>query len=263
MAQIRAGEKRFGLGSNGPMISEASRHHDSGILMVGLGRLTPVFLAGLQEEGRPVAVAEGAAEAIELATHLGADLILVGPGLTLEGDAFKLIRDLRALNPASQILFLAPSSSPEPALRAISSGADDVVPPPHALRSVLLRVEILHDRARARAGIGKKSARKQVPRVVVDRLSRLVKNGDEPVSLTGREFELLERLLEDGGEVVSRERILTDIWGERQSSEAVLDATVHRLRRKIEDNPARPKILVTVRGVGYRLDIESLHVVAI
>jgi DNA-binding response OmpR family regulator len=260
MAQITAGG-RSGSRDHAATGSAASHPRHGRVLIVGLGRLTAVFLAGMRSGEARVEVAEEAAEALEAAKRLKAELILVGA--SVEGDPFHLIRELRAAHPAAKILFLAPSSRPEPALQAIASGADDVVPPPHALRSVLLRVEILQDRDRPRVRFPRSATQVRMPRIVIDRLSRLVKSGDEPVSLTGREFELLERLLEDGGEVVSRERIIADIWGASQSSEAVLDATVHRLRRKIEDNPARPRILVTVRGVGYRLDIESLHVVAV
>jgi two-component system response regulator RegX3 len=134
----------------------------------------------------------------------------------------------------------------------ISLGVDDVVAPPHLASGVLLRTVVsplLQARARdLRAHEGRQEV------LLVDRFSRMVLNQEEPASLTAREFELLERLLEAQGRVVSREDLLSDIWGEEQDSEAVLDATIHRLRRKLEADHSSPRLLVTIRGVGYRLE---------
>ena len=83
--------------------------------------------------------------------------------------------------------------------------------------------------------------------------SREVLVNNRPMALTGREFELLLRLLEAGGRVVTREALITGIWGNEQYNVGVLEANVHRLRRKLAAMLPNHELLDTIRGVGYRL----------
>jgi DNA-binding response OmpR family regulator len=88
----------------------------------------------------------------------------------------------------------------------------------------------------------------------VDPATHEVSGGaDRSFTLSGRELEVLVRLMEARGDVVPRQDLLSDIWGDDHRSEAVLDTTVHRLRRKLEEQISRPDLVATVRGVGYRL----------
>lgn len=224
---------------------------DHSILLVGLDRLSRIFEAGLEEAGLNHQRAHDAQEAVELAWRLRPMLILVGGGRALE--AMGSIQELRAVQPEACILFLSPTTDPEPALQALAHGADDVVPPPHSVATVLLRSRVLWARNYQRDSKHQNGSPDE-GRIVVDRLSRMILGRDESMTLTGREFELLERLLQANGRVVRRETILSDIWGSDQNSDAVLDATVHRLRRKLEEDPAEPSILTTIRGIGYRVE---------
>lgn len=230
------------------------------LLLVGLDRLSAPFLDGLAALDPQIEaqVASTESEALEVARRTTPSLVLVAQ--TVQGDPFGLMYDLRTTLPDSHILFLMPSSRPEPALRALSSGADDVVAPPHCVTNVMLRARIVRGNAPRRRMHEPTLKLGDSSRLAVDRLSRTVVSQDRKLNLTGREFELLDRLLEARGGVVSRNTILADIWGSAQQNEAVLDATVHRLRRKLEKDPTRPRILTTIRGKGYRLETRHLRV---
>lgn len=243
-----------------PAELQGTRVGTGSILLVGLDRLAPPFVAGFESDGIRTYAAENIEEGLELTERLRPGLIVVGQECVW--DPFTFLSQARNAHNHALILYLAPSNAPGPALKAVSHGADDVIPPPHSVATILLRAQLV----RHRNGNdpqwnvrGEAHSRRRTP-VIILRVSRAVLDGGEHVRLTGREFELLERLLSAGGRVVSREALLADIWGEEQDSEAVLDATVHRLRRKLEHEPAKPSILTTVRGVGYRLDTSRLRI---
>jgi two-component system, OmpR family, KDP operon response regulator KdpE len=218
-------------------------------LLLGLGRLTPGFIAGLEAEGIHTYAAETPAEARKLAEMIGPELMLLGSADRERG--WEMVHELRGCCPRASILFLLNSADPQEALRVLSAGADDVVSPPHTVATVLLRAHLLQSR---KAGWTPEQGSGSGGSLRVERLSRTLTHAQGSTPLTGREFELLERLVEAGGQVVPREDLLRDIWGSDQDSEAVLDATVHRLRKKLERDPASPDILTTVRGIGYRVE---------
>ncbi len=238
--------------------SETAPLNRADMLLVGLERLAPPFIAGFEAEGLRTVAAENEEEGLSLVQSHRPSVILVGQ--ELEGDPLVLLHDLNALHSDGFILYLTPSSEAGPALEALAHGADDVIPPPHSVSSVLLRARILRLRGdRSNSADGRPRSNGQ-HRLVVDRFSRTLMDGEEPVTLTRREFELLDRLLAANGQVVRREQLLTDIWGAGQNNEAVLDATVHRLRQKLERDPGQPAILTTVRGIGYRLAVKRIRV---
>lgn len=234
------------------------RGEESSMLLVGLDRLAPPLIAGFEAEGVRTLATDSEEEAIQASQSHRPQLVLVGQESL--SDPLAMLHDIRAVHPGACILFLTATTDAAPALEAMAQGADDIVPPPHSVSSVLLRARILQRRGQTEGYRGNHSPGNQPSkRLVIDRLSRTVLDGKGPVGLTGREFELLERLLEANGQVVPREVILTDIWGKDQNNEAVLDATVHRLRRKLENDPGQPAILTTVRGVGYRLAVQHIR----
>ena len=248
----------IGFSASSPSPSKHSSHLSSSparsALLLGLGRLTPSFVAGLEAEGIHTYAAEDRSEALYLADVVGPELMLLGnPGT--DGNS-ALVRDLRECCPSASMLFLLDSADPQLALRVLSAGADDVVSPPHTVATVLLRAHLL----RNRLGAASEPRRAEARALRVERLSRTLTDSKGNTPLTGREFELLERLVEAGGQVVPREDLLRDIWGSGQDSEAVLDATVHRLRKKIERDPASPDILTTVRGIGYRVEQSRVEI---
>lgn len=217
-------------------------------LVVGLGRLNPVFVSGFDAEGIAASATDNAEEAVELVRNLHPELVLLGAGTGRP--PHRLVGDVRAAWPAARTIFLLEEPDAGAALELLESGAHDVVAPPHSVASVVFRARLLEGRRASGNGVFADGA---VGLITVDRRSRTILDPEEPRALTRREFELLERLIGQEGRVVLREDLLRDIWGSEQSSEAVLDATVHRLRRKLEVDPGRPRILRTVRGIGYRL----------
>ncbi|CAN5628630.1 response regulator transcription factor [soil metagenome] len=218
-------------------------------VLAGLDGDAPALIAGLEGEGVHTWSTHQIIEAVGMASGSAPDLIVLGEGL--DAAPSYAVPELRRAAPSSRILFLMGSFSARRASLMMALGVDDVVPPPHSAVHVLLRAHVggLLDQRSADAAIGSGP-----DRILVDRFSRTVMNREDPASLTAREFELLVRLLEARGRVVARETLLSDIWGQDQDSEAVLDATVHRLRRKLENDHSSPRILMTIRGIGYRLE---------
>lgn len=215
--------------------------------LVGCGRAGASLLDTLRT-GHASPRVLTADEASDLSVENPPALVVVGPELE-EDSLLRLLGRLRERG--SRVLFLAPRTDAELARRAMEAGADDVLPPPHSGQAILFRAAVLRARER-RAPDGSREPRFGNRRL--DREGRRLVDGTQPVHLSGREFELLDRLLEADGGVVEREALLRDIWGEDQHDEGVLEATVHRLRRKLEDDVSEPRFLTTVRGVGYRLE---------
>ena len=220
-------------------------------LVVGYGRNAVVMTQALSERGFFALAFESYRGALAELEHLRPDLLLVG---CHDGDGHltDFLSRVRLLDWSPTTLVLL--DQPDEALvrEALDHGADDILVPPHSVSSVLLRRQVSRKQARNARHRGKR--RLTLGRLTVDLEARQVIDGQKPFSLSGREFELLVRLMEAGGEVVSREDLLVDIWGDDQASESVLDATVHRLRRRLERQLDRAHVVNTVRGVGYQLD---------
>jgi len=228
-------------------------------LLVGCGRLGEPLEAALKDGGLQSLRAERGDDALDALRHRSPALVVLGSGVNGE-DPIRLLASLHGEATNAAILYLANSADRELASRALEEGADDVVPPPHSVQAILLRAHVVAFR-RGAAGargpgspFGPNGAGVRLGRLAVDLKGRRLLDGGHEVVLSGREFELLHRLLEAEGGVVRRTELVEDIWGGGQESEGVLDATVHRLRRKLEADPASPRILVTVRGVGYRVE---------
>ena len=221
------------------------------VLIAGYGPGDRALMGALQERGTRVHMVEDFATARIEVQRLHPDCVLVGSGAEA-GDRFQFIRDIAADGTTKCVLYLAPRAEIADALEAVAAGVHDVVVPPHSAGSILLRMAVLRSRANAGRGPGRSLS---WGRLTLDLTSRQVLEGDRPLTLSGREFELLLHLLEARGRVVSREELLDTIWGSEQGGSAVLDATVHRLRRKLAEVVPSPDLVETVRGVGYRLEV--------
>ena len=221
-------------------------------LFVGCGRQTAGLLPAMEDRDLPGVGTHGPDSGLTQAERLQPDLIVIGGDLDGR-EPFGFIAEMARTAPGAVVLFLAARADTTIAGRALDAGAYDIVAPPHSLASILLRGLVA---ARRTASPQPRALRRQtVAGLEIDVEARRVWDGETPVNLSGREFELLMRLLESEGEVVARETLMDDIWGRVEGSEAVLDATVHRLRRKLEHSMRTA--VTTVRGVGYRL--ESLY----
>ncbi len=155
------------------------------------------------------------------------------------------------------VLLLVPEVRVEMLSPYFEAGVDDVVSPPHSASAILLR-RWIQLRGPGHSQVEASLQRElRLGSLMIDVARRQVAGGERELELSGREFELLLQLYEAQGSVVSRDDLLEDIWGQRGGSEAVLDATVHRLRRKLDRAGAEGRRVATVRGIGYQLELGS------
>ncbi|HMI47945.1 MAG TPA: response regulator transcription factor [Gemmatimonadaceae bacterium] len=182
------------------------------------------------------------------------DLML--PGL----NGFEVLRRYRARGGAAAVLILSARDQEVDKVQGFRIGADDYVVKPIGVLEFLARVEAIIRRlapaGRGSAGAGDGAARTALHRfsdVVVDLRTRTVLRGGKAVDLSPMEFDFLSFLIESGGDIVSRETLMRQVW--RYSlgvTSRTVDQHVARLRNKLEPDPAQPRHLITVRKAGYR-----------
>jgi two-component system response regulator RegX3 len=192
-----------------------------------------------------VAVADGAAAA---ARGLAEPFELVLLDLMLPRlDGIEVCRRLRAARPGMPILMLTARGSEDDKVRGLGEGADDYVTKPFGARELLARVRALGRRAPAES-----VERIDVDGVVMDLAMLYVQRGDEKTPLTPREAGMLRWLHKHAGRAVTRAEILEHVWGQRGDLQTrAVDMAIAVLRKKVERDPAHPKIIVSVKGAGY------------
>jgi DNA-binding response OmpR family regulator len=182
-------------------------------------------------------------------------------------DGFSVVSELRAARNYVPVLMLTARGSPEDVLKGFAAGADDYLPKPFDLSILLARLQGLLRRSQwMRAGqpAGSAAAASDPSGVTdfgtlsfsgktIDFGTLELRTADNVVHLTLMESELLRHLVRNDGRVVSRKQILEEVWGLHEDTDTrAIDNFMVRLRRYIEDDPAQPRHLLTVRGVGYR-----------
>lgn len=189
------------------------------------------------------ATGDGALEAFR---SVRPDLILLD--LMLPGkDGLEVCREIREESGVPIVMLTAKSDTVD-VVRGLESGADDYVPKPFKPKELVARV-------RARLRMSEPSAPEilKVGDVSIDVAGHTVEKAGKPVSLTPLEFELLVALARKPWQVFSRETLLEEVWGYRHAADTrLVNVHVQRLRSKIEKDPEKPDIVVTVRGVGYK-----------
>src|SRR5437867_2187861 len=165
-------------------------------------------------------------------------------------DGFEVLRRIRAAGIMSPVMMLTVRSSEEDQVRGLDLGADDYLAKPFSPRSLLARVRALL----RRAGV-EKPAPLASGDLVLDAERQTMKVRErEPVRLTNLEFRLVQMLLANAGHTLGADRLTSHVWGYRgMGDRQLLKQLVHRVRQKIERDPADPKYLITVSGVGYML----------
>ncbi|MCA9520017.1 MAG: response regulator transcription factor [Myxococcales bacterium] len=202
----------------------------------------------LRFEGHDVLQATRGDEGLALAQSEELDLILLDimlPGL----DGFSFCRELKAERPGLPILIVSARDQSTDVVRGLELGADDYIKKPFELSELLARV-------RVRLRLGKTQTKPESYEfggLIVDfNRMELVKNG-EPLALTDREFRVLSLFIERRGEVVSRDELLNRVWGYQSfPTTRTVDNYILKLRKLIEEDPANPRWLISVRSVGYR-----------
>jgi DNA-binding response OmpR family regulator len=209
----------------------------------------------LEDEGYEVVDAASAEDALDVARRLPVDVIVVDLMLG-EMDGYEFIRRARRFSDAPVIVVSARADTHD-IVAALEAGADDYVTKPFEIKELTARLRALRRRARTPAEVA------QPPVVLDPRPPALVLNvdaatvcrGEEPLHLTVTEFRLLAELAETPGRVLSREQLLDRVWDRGFFGDArIVDVHVRRLRTKIELDASHPRVIVTVRGLGYRLD---------
>jgi two-component system OmpR family response regulator len=205
--------------------------------------------AALREAGySPTAVATGADAYREILA--GSFRAIVLDVRLPDADGISLCRQWRGAGIDTPILILTAKTDVGSRIDGLNSGADDYLGKPFALAELRARLNAILRRRSDRRG----SAPLRMGEVTVDFGRRRVTRSKREILLTRREFELLERLVQAGGNVVSRHDLMTDVWGDATSeTEASLEVIVGRLRRKLT-GPGDPPLIRTLRGVGYALE---------
>ena len=164
-------------------------------------------------------------------------------------DGLALIGSLRAKGVETPVLILSALGQVDDRIKGLRAGGDDYLPKPYSFAELLARVEVL---SRRRGGRGEETVLR-VGDLVLDRMSRAVKRGEEDVSLQPREFRLLEYLMKHAGQVVTRTMLLENVWDYHFDPQTnVIDVHISRLRSKIDKGFSQP-LLHTVRGAGYMI----------
>lgn len=207
------------------------------------------FARALERSGFHTTVARTGAEAIELASRLEPQVVLLDLALP-DLDGRDVCRELRRSSDVPIIMVTA-SGAVTDRIVGLELGADDYVVKPFATAEVVARIRAVLRRGRAGGdGVGEVA----VGDIVIDLGARRVWKASEEVSLTRKEFDLLARLAREPGRVVTRETLMSDVWDMNWfGSTKTLDVHVAWLRRKLGDDPLSPAYIHTVRGVGFRL----------
>ena len=216
----------------------------------------PAIALGLEDdlkmEGYEVEVMGDGVEASRRAKESPFDLIVLD--VMLPGkDGFEVCRDLRRSGLRAPILMLTAKAREEEKVMGLELGADDYVTKPFGTRELRARIKALLRRSAASNGPEPSSHSFGDAELDFDRAELRV-NGS-PVDLTPLEFKLLQFFLRARGRVLTREQLLDAVWGpDTFASDRIVDNHIANLRRKIEPDPANPRYLLNVRGIGYRFD---------
>jgi two-component system response regulator RegX3 len=208
------------------------------------------FSKALTREGFEPVTAFTAAEALALADRMEFDLVLLD--LTLpDGDGRDVCRTLRRKSDVPVVMLTARGTEMDRVV-GLELGADDYVVKPFSGPEVIARIRAVL--RRANKGSGAVSGPHAVGELVVDPAARQALLAGEELDLTRREFDLLARLAQDAGNVVTREELLASVWDANwYGSTKTLDVHVGTLRRKLGDDAEDPTYIHTVRGVGFRM----------
>ena len=208
--------------------------------------IADVLRRSLRAEGHEVMSAGDGAEALTLSEQFVPDLVVLDLGLP-RLDGLEVCRRLRAESDVP-ILILTARTETDDRVEGLDSGADDYLPKPFEREELLARIRALMRRRPPRG-----SASIVIGDLRINPDTREVARGDRQIDLTNREFELLEYLARNHKLVVSRERLLEDVWGYDPFEQTnTIDVFISNLRRKLEEG-GEPRLLHTKRGAGYVL----------
>jgi DNA-binding response OmpR family regulator len=207
--------------------------------------------AALEREGYATRVTGSVAEAIALASELQPDLVLLDVMLS-DGSGLDVCREIRRHSRVPIIMLTARGDETDRVV-GLELGADDYVVKPFSARELVARIRAVLRRAPATESAPSAGAPLRVGGVTVDTAMRRATLDGAEIALTRREFDLLALLVRNAGTVLTRERVMDEVWDANWfGSTKTLDVHVSGLRRKLGDDAAESRYLHTVRGVGFR-----------
>jgi two-component system, OmpR family, response regulator ResD len=206
----------------------------------------------LTREGYEVCTAADGLAALRLFSEQPADLVLLDLMLPAI-DGIEVCRRIRATSPVPIIMLTAKDTEVDKIL-GLELGADDYVTKPFSPRELALRVESVLRRVSAGPSASAKKVLTAGDITVDAAARRATRNGTE-LALTVRELDLLTFLMSHPGQAFNREQLMREVWGWTFGDQSTVTVHVRRLREKVEDDPTNPKLIQTVWGIGYRLEI--------
>jgi DNA-binding response OmpR family regulator len=209
-------------------------------------RMADLLQRTLHEDGHQVVVAHDGRQGLEIARNSPFDVIVLDVMLPVV-DGLAVARRLRESRNQTPVLMLTARDAPVDIVTGLDSGADDYLIKPFSIDVLLARL-----RAVSRRGAIARPTFLEVADIKLDPASRQVTRGDRVVSLTPREYRLLELLMRNSGRAVSRDTILESVWGfDSDVNENTLEVFMRLLRVKVDNRD--PKLIQTMRGFGYMM----------
>ncbi|MCC7126308.1 MAG: response regulator transcription factor [Acidobacteria bacterium] len=215
------------------------------------GRIAEFVAGGLRQEGFSVDVADNGVDGLDRAQAATYDAAIVDVMLP-RLDGLSLVAALRRRGVQTPVLFLSARHTVDDRVKGLQTGGDDYLTKPFALAELLARVQALTRRGQ----VAQEPTELTVADLRLDRLTRRVERGGTVIELRPREYALLEYLMRHPGRVLSKAMIVSHVWSYSfDTGTNAVDVLMHRVREKV-DKGFSPKLLHTVRGVGYVLKEE-------
>ena len=220
------------------------------ILLVDDDRpLREMLTRSFEREGHRVTAVPDGETALDAASERSYDVVLLDVALGAGPTGYDVARMLRSRRDVVPIIMLTALDSEADAVQGLESGADDYVTKPFGLAELRSRIRAVLRRAQGRVVEGVVS----VGPVTIDQRARQVTVTGAPVRVTFSEFEVLSCLMERPGKLFTRQELLRAIWGDSAYRDPrAIDVHIRHLREKLEERPEDPRLILTVRGAGYR-----------
>jgi DNA-binding response OmpR family regulator len=211
-------------------------------------KMADIMVRGLGAEGYECSVSSNVKAGLELARSTHFDLVILDL-LLPDSPGTQLLRQLRQEGRHLPVLILSARGEIETKVENFEAGADDYLTKPFAFAELLMRIRALLRRVPEAVG-----AKLKIADLEMDRRAHQVQRGGKPIELSPKEFSLLEYLVLNVGRVLSRSMIMDRVWDHSFDGIAnIVDVYVSQVRRKVDDN-FEPKLIRTVRGLGYTID---------
>ncbi|NMC36666.1 response regulator transcription factor [Candidatus Beckwithbacteria bacterium] len=211
-------------------------------------RIAHVMQRGLKEEGFTVDVSHNGEDGEYMAIENPYDAVILDLNLP-DKDGLEICRKIRQSKLQTPVVMLTARTSIDDRVKGLNMGADDYVTKPFAFSELLARI-----RALIRRNASQKLPQYQIEDLVLDPIKHNVRRGDQDISLTAKEFALLEFLLSHQGEVVTRTMLLEHVWDYNYDGLSnVVDVFIKTLRKKLRNAGKKNQLIQTVHGVGYKI----------